>query len=82
MAAARAALTEVGRPFVIENVMAAPLDKKRSIVLCGGMFGLRTYRHRRFESSVPLVPPEHPATSSAPRPGSGASAGPKAGTSR
>jgi DNA (cytosine-5)-methyltransferase 1 len=60
VAATRAALDELGKPYVIENVMAAPLDRKRSIVLCGGMFGLRTYRHRRFESRLPLVAPEHP----------------------
>jgi DNA (cytosine-5)-methyltransferase 1 len=24
------------------------------------MFGLRTYRHRRFESRLPLTPPPHP----------------------
>ncbi|MGK5737257.1 DNA cytosine methyltransferase [Micromonospora sp. URMC 103] len=49
-------------PWVIENVMAAPLDRNRSIVLCGGMFGLRTYRHRRFEPSpgLTLVAPAHP----------------------
>lgn len=50
----------MGGPWIIENVMAAPLDKARSITLCGGMFGLRTYRHRRFESNVSLVAPEHP----------------------
>lgn len=49
-----------GAPYVIENVMAAPLVKERSIVLCGEMFGLRTYRHRRFESHLPLVAPPHP----------------------
>lgn len=49
-------------PWVIENVMEAPLDKERSIVLCGQMFGLRTYRHRRFEPSpgLTLVAPAHP----------------------
>ncbi len=49
-------------PWVIENVMAAPLDRRRSIVLCGGMFGLRTYRHRRFEPSpgLTLLAPAHP----------------------
>lgn len=47
-------------PWVIENVMAAPLRKDRSITLCGGMFGLRTYRHRRFESNVALAAPDHP----------------------
>lgn len=56
----RAMLERSGKPWIIENVMTAPLDKERSIVLCGGMFGLRTYRHRRFESNMPLVAPEHP----------------------
>lgn len=60
VAATRAALDASGLPYVIENVMAAPLDKAQSIVLCGGMFGLRTYRHRRFESRLPLVAPTHP----------------------
>jgi DNA (cytosine-5)-methyltransferase 1 len=53
-------LEQSGRPFIIENVMTAPLIKEKSIVLCGGMFGLRTYRHRRFESNIPLVAPAHP----------------------
>ncbi|OHV42216.1 hypothetical protein BBK14_11385 [Parafrankia soli] len=48
--------------YVIENVMPAPLDKAGSVVLCGGMFGLRTYRHRRFEPSYGLIlaAPTHP----------------------
>ena len=60
--ATRELATKTGLPFVIENVMSAPLDKKRSITLCGGMFGLRTYRHRRFEygNGFTLVAPEHP----------------------
>jgi DNA (cytosine-5)-methyltransferase 1 len=62
VAATRAALLELDVPWVIENVMAAPLSKTRSIRLCGGMFGLRTYRHRRFEHSpdFPLIQPAHP----------------------
>lgn len=56
----RALLDGCGAPYVIENVMAAPLIKERSIVLCGSMFGLRTYRHRRFESPLSLVAPKHP----------------------
>lgn len=60
LAPTRAKLEDAGLPWVIENVMTAPLIKERSIVLCGGMFGLRTYRHRRFESSLPLVAPAHP----------------------
>lgn len=46
------------KPWVIENVAASPL--KADIALCGGMFGLRTYRHRKFKSNVPLVAPKHP----------------------
>lgn len=56
----RALLDGSGVPYIIENVMSAPLVKERSIVLCGDMFGLRTYRHRRFESRLPLVAPPHP----------------------
>lgn len=47
-----------GLPYVIENVPASPLAA--DIVLCGGMFGLRTYRHRKFASNIPLVAPVHP----------------------
>jgi len=32
---------------VIENVPGAPM--RADILLCGGMFALRTYRHRLFE---------------------------------
>ncbi|WP_433679980.1 DNA methylase [Nocardia sp. CA-119907] len=59
VAATRTALVRLGLPFVIENVMPAPLDLARSITLCGNMFGLRTYRHRRFESNVALRAPSH-----------------------
>lgn len=54
-----------GLPYVVENVMGAALDRRRSIVLCGEMFGLRTIRHRRFEPSPGLVltaPPHRPHT--------------------
>ncbi len=47
-----------GKPYVIENVIGAPVD--RSIMLCGAMFGLRVYRHRIFESNMLLFQPEHP----------------------
>ncbi len=45
-----------GRPWIIENVMDAPLSGP---VLCGRMFDLPTYRHRLFESSVMLLAPLH-----------------------
>lgn len=54
----RELLESVGLPYVIENVPGAPL--RADVTLCGAMFGLRSYRHRLFESSEPLVAPEHP----------------------
>lgn len=48
-----------GLPYVIENVVGA--DLRDPITLCGQMFGLELYRHRLFESNLPLVVPEHPA---------------------
>jgi DNA (cytosine-5)-methyltransferase 1 len=60
LAPGRELMKATGKPWVIENVMAAPLRKDMSITLCGGMFGLRTYRHRRFESPLPLMAPPHP----------------------
>lgn len=48
-----------GKPYVIENVMGA--DMRPDVVLCGSMFGLRTYRHRQFEiHGFTAVAPEHP----------------------
>lgn len=59
----RVALNATGLPWVMENVMEAPLDPARSITLCANTFGLRTYRHRRFEPSPgwTLVAPPHVA---------------------
>jgi DNA (cytosine-5)-methyltransferase 1 len=45
-------------PYVIENVETAPLLDP--IMLCGAMFGLRTYRHRLFESNFSIIQPRHP----------------------
>jgi DNA (cytosine-5)-methyltransferase 1 len=46
-------------PWVIENVVGAPLHDP--IMLCGAMFpGLRVYRHRLFESNFEISIPEHP----------------------
>jgi DNA (cytosine-5)-methyltransferase 1 len=55
--AIRAALEACGRPWVIENVVGAPL--RRPVLLCGTMFGLRIYRHRCFEASFVLFAPDH-----------------------
>jgi DNA (cytosine-5)-methyltransferase 1 len=58
VAATRERLIAAGTPWIIENVMPAPL--RHGVVLCGAMFGLRTYRHRRFETSWLIMNPEHP----------------------
>lgn len=50
----REAMVEVGKPYVIENVEGAAAAMVDPLLLCGTMFGLRTYRHRLFESSLPL----------------------------
>jgi DNA (cytosine-5)-methyltransferase 1 len=54
----RTELLKVGLPWIIENVPSAPM--KHHVTLCGGMFGLRTYRHRRFETSWLIFQPHHP----------------------
>lgn len=57
--ATRERLQEAGVPWAIENVADAPMPG--SIVLCGLMFGLPLYRHRRFETrDVVLFHPPHP----------------------
>lgn len=57
-----AALAELPHgAWVVENVMGARMPT--DIVLCGAMFGLRVYRHRRFTigPAVPLLSvPPHP----------------------
>lgn len=47
----RGLLRATGALYVIENVPDAPLIQP--LVLCGQMFGLKTYRHRLFETSFP-----------------------------
>jgi DNA (cytosine-5)-methyltransferase 1 len=59
LAATRTALEQTGKTWVIENVAGARLHP--SFLLCGSMFGLRTYRHRKFETTLPLIAsPTHP----------------------
>ena len=41
-----------GKPWVIENVMGAPMPG--SVTLCGSAFGLRVRRHRQFLSNLEL----------------------------
>jgi len=54
--ATRKLLTEIGKPWVIENVADAPLQ---GMTLCGQMFGLPLYRHRKFETSFLMLCPPH-----------------------
>lgn len=51
--ATRTRLQAAKVPFIIENVVGAPLIKP--IMLCGSSFGMRVRRHRLFESNAPLV---------------------------
>jgi DNA (cytosine-5)-methyltransferase 1 len=55
----RAMLKASGVPYVIENVVGAPLVNP--LRLCGTMFGLRVFRHRLFESSFWMMEPSHAA---------------------
>jgi len=55
VAATRERLVENGLPFVIENVVGAPLFTV--FVLCGSAFGLDIQRHRLFETNVLLLAP-------------------------
>lgn len=57
IAATRSLFKLIGKPWVIENVPGSPL--RDPIMLCGPMFGLETYRHRLFESNLPIFAPLH-----------------------
>jgi DNA (cytosine-5)-methyltransferase 1 len=54
----RQLLDAIGLPWVMENVIGAPL--RDAAVLCGLMFGLKVIRHRQFEASFLLLSPPHP----------------------
>lgn len=51
----RALLGKYRQPWVIENVQGARNHMATTLVLHGGMFGLRVYRPRLFESNVLLL---------------------------
>ena len=61
--AIRERLVASGVPYVIENVVGAPL--KNPVTICGSSFGLGVRRHRLFEASFPIVrlPCAHAKTS-------------------
>lgn len=54
-------MAPISTPWVIENVMGAVHQKeiRPDIVLCAHSFGLRSYRHRAFESNFSLKPYPH-----------------------
>lgn len=51
----RERLRATGRPYVIENVVGAPVENP--LLLCGSMFGLGVRRHRLFESNCMMFAP-------------------------
>jgi DNA (cytosine-5)-methyltransferase 1 len=61
----RKLLKATGKPYIIENVIGAPLCSRSDIfgnhgvILCGSMFGLGVWRHRVFETSFPVPQPVH-----------------------
>jgi DNA (cytosine-5)-methyltransferase 1 len=55
--AVRELLEASGKPWVIENVQGARLELRNPVMLCGSMFGLRTWRHRWFEASFHFAAP-------------------------
>lgn len=52
-------LEAAGVPYVIENVVGAPL--RNYFMLCGLSFGLKVKRHRIFESNVHFLTPPCPS---------------------
>ena len=53
ISATRERLKAAGVPYVIENVVGAPLI--HPFKLCGSSFGLKVRRHRLFEASFPVL---------------------------
>jgi hypothetical protein len=60
IAPTRAALLKTKGPWVMENVMGAPM--RNDLELCGLMFNLPLLRHRKFElHGFSVQTPEHPS---------------------
>ena len=65
-------LNNIGKPYIIENVMGARYGARglakrgleehglKADYLCGTMFGLAIYRHRLFATNWIWTPPAHP----------------------
>jgi DNA (cytosine-5)-methyltransferase 1 len=51
----RMALEKTGKPYIIENVVLAPL--RNPFILCGKSFGLNVRRHRLFETNFFVLTP-------------------------
>lgn len=62
----RDAFIRAGLPWAIENVVQAPIAHEsdlfgsHGVILCGTMFDLTIYRHRKFETSFTVPQPPHP----------------------
>jgi len=54
IAPTRDRLTEIGLPYVIENVPLARNQLINPLMLCGTMFGLKVRRHRYFETNFTI----------------------------
>lgn len=54
----RITLENTSKPYIIENVIGAPLNMP--IMLCGLMFQLKVLRHRLFETNFYCMQPGHP----------------------
>lgn len=57
--AIRLRLQRSGTRYCIENVAGAKHELINPVMLCGSMFGLRTQRHRYFETSFPVSAPKN-----------------------
>jgi DNA (cytosine-5)-methyltransferase 1 len=55
----RELVAEARLPYVIENVHTRSAALRAPVVLCGSLFGLDVFRHRGFESNVPMLGPAH-----------------------
>jgi DNA (cytosine-5)-methyltransferase 1 len=62
-------LEATGTPYVVENVDGAKYELAAGW-LCGGMFGLPIFRHRRFATNWPWFSPGHPRHEGQVRPSS------------
>lgn len=87
----RERLQAAGVPWVIENVEGSPLATRTTlfgehgVLLCGTMFGMRIFRHRKFETSFHIRAPkvcDHNVVPLNPHRASGDPGGPIAGRAR